>query len=120
MRLSLYCLPMDFNNKIKSFLFFAALFLFAPVMATAHHASCRDVHMSAYMDEPVELAALLSHGADQNCRDKLHQTPLITVTDGASLEIVKLLLKLGVNVNSQDEIGETSLTQALRKLTFLI
>ena len=109
---------MDINNKIKLFLFLVALFLFAPVMAIAHHASCRGVHTAAYMDEPVELAVLLSHGADQNCRDKFHQTPLITATDGASLETVKFLLKQGVNVNSRDEIGETALTKARQKMAF--
>ena len=119
MRLSLYRLPMDFNNKIKLFLFFlVALFLFTPVMAIAHHASCRDVHTEVYMEEPVELAILLSLGADQNCRDKLYQTPLITATNGASLETVKLLLKRGVNVNSSDEIGEIALTNARQKLAF--
>ena len=61
---------------------------------------------------------LLSHGADQNCRDEFNQTPLITATNGASLETMKMLLKQGANVNSRDEIGETALTKALQKMTF--
>jgi len=86
--------------------------------AMAHHANCQDVHAAAYLDEPTELAELLSHGADQNCRDELHQTPLITATQGASLDIVELLLRQGVSVNSRDEIGETALTKARQKLAF--
>ena len=109
---------MYINHMIKSFLFLVGLLLSAPEMAMAHHANCRDVHAAAYMDESVELAALLSHGADQNCRDELHQTPLITATEGASLGIVEMLLRQGVIVNSRDEIGETALSKARQKLAF--
>ena len=118
MRLSLYNLAMAINNKINLLLFLFALFLSAPLMAMAHHANCRDVHAAAYLDEPYEIAVLLSHGADQNCRDELNQAPLITATNGANLETVKLLLKKGVSINSRDEIGETALTKARLKLTF--
>ena len=115
MRLSLYRLGIAINNKIKLLLFLFALFLFATLMAMAHHANCRDVHAAAYLDEPFEIAVLLSHGADQNCRDDFYQTSLITATNGASLEAVKMLLKKGVNVNSLDETGETVLTKARQK-----
>jgi len=109
---------MDINNKIKLFLLSVTLFFFLPVITIAHHANCQDVHAAAYLNEPVELAMLLSHGADQNCRDELHQTPLITAANGASLEIMRMLLKQGVNVNSRDEFGETALTKALQRVPF--
>jgi hypothetical protein len=109
---------MDINNKLILFLFSVTAYFLLPVVTIAHHASCRDVHAAAYLDEPLELSILLSHGADHNCRDDFHQTPLITATNGASLETMKILLKQGANVNSRDEIGETALTKALQKMTF--
>ena len=109
---------MDINNKLKLFLFSVTLLLLSPVVSIAHHANCRDVHAAAYLDEPFELGMLLSHGADQNCRDEFNQTPLIAATNGASLGSMKMLLKKGVNVNSRDEIGETALTKALQKMAF--
>ena len=83
--------------------------------AFAHHANCRNVNVAEHFDGSVKLAELLSHGADQNCRDDFYQTSLITATNGASLEAVKMLLKKGVNVNSLDETGETVLTKARQK-----
>lgn len=87
-----------------------------PVMA--HHANCANLHAAAFLDEPGELSDLHHHGADLNCRDELFQTPLITATDGASLDIVKMLLMMGVSINARDEVGDTALAKARQKLVF--
>ncbi|NQU58072.1 MAG: ankyrin repeat domain-containing protein [Rhodospirillales bacterium] len=92
--------------------------MFTSRAVMAHHVNCPDLHAAAFLDEPSELSALFDHGADLNCRDTLKQTPLITATDGASLDIVKLLLDLGVSVNARDEIGQTALAKAHQKLSF--
>lgn len=84
----------------------------------ADHISCAELHAAAYLDEPEELSNILLHGVDLNCRDALLQTPLITATDGASLDIVKILLNNEVAINARDEIGETALTKARQKLDF--
>lgn len=97
---------------------FVAFLVFPQKKAQAHHANCDAVHAAAYMDEPQELKELVAHGADLNCRDNLLQTPLITAIDGASLDTVKMLLKLGVALAPRDELGETALEKARRKLTF--
>ena len=89
-----------------------------PNTVEARHAQCSDVHAAAFLDEPAELSALLYHGVNLNCRDALKQTPLITATDGASLDIVKMLLEQGVNINARDEIGQTALSKARQKLIF--
>lgn len=89
---SRYRLAKDINNKFRLFLFLIILFSLLPVMTIADHANCSDVHAAAFLDEPVELLLLFSHGADYNCRDVFQQTPLITATRGASLETMKILL----------------------------
>lgn len=93
-------------------------FLGFPVPAASSHASCLDLHAAAFLDEPLELADMIRHGINLDCRDSLSQTPLITATDGASLEIVKILLENGVRVNARDEIGQTALARARQKLAF--
>ena len=93
-------------------------FLFITMQVNAHHIKCSEVHAAAYLDEPVELIELLKQGADQNCRDEFRQTPLITATKAASMSVVELLLGLDVSINSRDEIGETALTKARRKMIF--
>ncbi len=110
---------MFINNKMRACC--AALILAAlpaPRDAGANHGGCNEVHAAAFLDEPAELSHLIAHGVDLNCRDVLFQTPLITATDGASLTIVKMLLKQGVHVNARDELGETALAKARRKQAF--
>jgi hypothetical protein len=118
---SLYRFAMFSNNKIiyplVGFLLLGGILL-APESAQADHAHCSDIHAAAFMDEPGELSLLLRHGVDLNCRDNLHQTPLITATDGASLGIVKMLLAMNVAVNARDQVGETALAKARQKLAF--
>ena len=97
---------------------FLAGSLLTPNAAMAHHATCADLHAAAFLDAPDELSELLDHGADLNCRDALKQTPLITATDGASLDIVKILLHQGVSINERDEVGQTALAKARQKLAF--
>ncbi|MBC8268280.1 MAG: hypothetical protein H8E36_05995 [Rhodospirillaceae bacterium] len=108
---------MFINNRFFGALVFAGLLLTSNA-AGAHHANCADLHAAAFLDEPDELAGLLEHGTDLNCLDGLRQTPLITATDGASLDIIKMLLRLGVSINERDEIGQTALTKARQKLAF--
>jgi len=87
--------------------------------ALAEHDACQDLHAAAFLDEPAELSQLLEHGVNLECRDSLRQTPLITATDGASLEIVEMLVTHGVDINARDEIGETALAKARNKLASL-
>jgi len=104
----------------KSAIAIALLTILTPARALAWHDACEDLHAAAFLDEPAELRQLLEHdGIDLECRDVLHQTPLITATDGASLEIVEMLVAHGVNLNARDEIGETALTKARNKLASL-
>lgn len=106
------------NSKFIYALLFGVVLLASPRPVAADHASCDQLHAAAFLDEPHELSTLLRHGVDLNCRDILFQTPLITATDGASLDIVKILLNLGVTVNARDEMGETALAKARNKLAF--
>lgn len=111
---------MIINKKIKysaTGLFLLGIFS-SPIAAFGDHVDCSDLHAAAFFDEPSELSNLHHHGIDLNCRDVLLQTPLITATDGASLGIVKMLLKLGVAVNARNDIGETALAKARQKLEF--
>jgi len=118
-----YCVM---NNRIQhgtsvfaaTMLLFCAVSLLSIVDAKAHdpaQSMCSDVHAAAYLDEPGEMKALIEQGANLNCLDSLNQTPLITATDGASLDIVVMLLAQGVDLNRRDEIGETALIKAQRK-----
>jgi hypothetical protein len=112
---------MFINNWILDMLIFAGVFagfLLYSNVALAHHENCADLHAAAFLDEPEELSSMLDHGADLNCLDTLRQTPLITATDGASLDIIKILLHQGVNINERDEIGQTALAKARQKLAF--
>lgn len=106
------------NSKFISMVFFGLVILLGSQPALADHANCNDVHAAAFLDEPGELTTLVHHGADLDCRDVLRQTPLITATDGASLDIIKILLEQGVTVNARDELGETALAKARHKLAF--
>lgn len=93
-------------------------FLTYPNISLAAHGNCPDLHAAAFLDEPDELTALLDDGVDLNCLDQFNQTPLITATEGASLEIVKMLLGQGVLLNERDELGQTALSKARQKLAF--
>jgi len=95
----------------------ASVLMAFAVPANAHD-MCSEVHAAAYMDEPGELKSLIEAGADLNCRDSINQTPLITAVDGASIEIVAMLLDRGVKLNERDEFGETALVKARLKNTF--
>ena len=86
--------------------------------ARAEHVDCQELHAAAYMDEPGELEERIQHGADLECRDAINQTPLITATDGASFAVFSVLLARGANIHARDEIGETALDKAKRKLAF--
>ncbi|HER26872.1 MAG TPA: ankyrin repeat domain-containing protein [Rhodospirillales bacterium] len=86
--------------------------------ANAADVNCQDVHAAVFMDEPVELQQLIAHGADMECRDAINQTPLITATDGASIQSFSILLTRGVNIHARDEIGQTALDKAREKLAF--
>lgn len=106
------------NAKILLTLAFLAFLALPQKKAQSHHASCEAVHAAAYMDEPQELMELVDHNADLNCLDSLFQTPLITAVDGASIDIVKILLQKKVALDYRDELGETALAKARRKLAF--
>lgn len=59
----------------------------------------------------------LEFGADPNLRGALGRTPLIEAASGydASIEIVKLLLDKGADIDSQDGSGATALIMALHR-----
>ena len=51
---------------------------------------------------------MLKHGADVNARDNFLNTPLVGAVKGRHLEIVRLLVEPGANLDAKDEEGRTA------------
>ena len=66
--------------------------------------------LSAVFDKNMELCKLLiEHGANPDFAPSPGNTPLLTACHGADRRIVEFLLSLGVNVNKQNDDGQTAL-----------
>ena len=72
------------------------------------------LHRAAEEGNLPEIAALIASGSDPNLFDDLGHTPLHRSVVGEQYKAAELLLRLGANVNANDEdrAGETALSLA--------
>jgi len=103
--------------RVWTLIAFMHTFAFVPDVKAGHDV-CQKIHEAAFMDEPGDLTDLIGYGVNLDCRDIINQTPLLTAIEGASLDVVRILLSRGVNINARDEYGDTALAKAKGKLAF--
>ena len=70
------------------------------------------LHIAADCNKIEAVAALISHGADVNARDKDQCTPLHAAAVNNEIEAVAALISHGADVNAREEDGETPLMYA--------
>jgi ankyrin repeat protein len=72
-----------------------------------------DVHYAAYTGDLEEVTHLLQSNPDLNVFDDISYTPLHHAASKEHVEIVKVLLRAGADVNAHDEasIGNTPLSE---------
>lgn len=73
----------------------------------------RDLLDSVHMRDINRVRELLAHGTDVNAKDAEHeQTPLMFAVIFAGVDMVRLLLESGAEVDARDDRGRTSLFYA--------
>jgi len=72
------------------------------------------LHLAAYYGHPDAVAILLAHGAEVNVRsaNSMENTPLHAAVAGRRLDVVKVLLENGIDVNATQHGGWTALQGA--------
>ncbi|WP_037288617.1 ankyrin repeat domain-containing protein [Saccharibacillus sacchari] len=70
------------------------------------------LHMAAYADNDVAVAALIGHGADPSIEEKHGRTPLHYAVQFGKTAAIEALIEAGVNPNLPNSEGETPLHAA--------
>src|SRR5215471_8758277 len=66
------------------------------------------------------ISLLLSAGANVNSAGKHGRTPLMSLSDGATVDLVHELMSAGADINAADESGVTVLNQVVRSCPFAV
>lgn len=74
------------------------------------------IHKACQSDEPAIVNLLIEYGADVDCQDNKHWTPLIIAAMNGNYNVVNCLVKHGANMSIEDIEGKTAREYAIEAL----